>query len=249
MKIMENICYGTNNKDAQVLDLYLPEKNTFPVVIYFHGGGLIEGDKKNVFIEHLQKKGFAVISANYRMYPKAKYPDSIEDAASVVAWAYKNMPSYGTVQGYFVGGSSAGGYLTQMLCFDKNYLQAHGIDSDEITGYIMDAGQPTSHFNVLKEKGFDYRRVIIDETAPIYHISANRNYAPMLILTAENDMRNRAEQTALMISTLRHLGCDESKIDNRILLGYKHVGYVSDIDENGNSVFADIIYDFVMKRI
>lgn len=249
MKVIENICYASDKPDAQVLDLYLPDCNSFPVVIYFHGGGIVGGDKKESFLKHLQAKGVAVISANYRMYPDAKYPEFVEDAASVVAWAYKNMSTYGTIQGYFVGGSSAGGYLTQLLCFDKHYLQAHGIDSDEITGYIMDAGQPTAHFNVLKERGFDHRRVIIDETAPIYHITANRNYAPMLILTAENDMRNRAEQTALMISTLLHLGCDESKIDSRVMAGYKHVGYVTDIGENGNSVFADLIYEFVAKNI
>lgn len=247
MKLIENICYGVDNPEAQVLDLYLPDCEQFPVVIYFHGGGIIEGDKKEKFLSYLQEKGVAVISANYRMYPDAKYPDFIEDAASVVAWAHENMKSYGTVSGYYVGGSSAGGYLTQMLCFNKSYLAKHGIDADEVTGYIMDAGQPTAHFNVLKERGFDYRRVIIDETAPIYHITANRNYAPMLVITAENDMRNREEQTALMISTLLHLGCEKEKIVRRIMSGYKHVGYVNDIDEHGNSVFADLIYDFIAR--
>lgn len=249
MKILENICYGAEKPESQVLDLYLPDNDKFPVVIYFHGGGIIEGDKKEKFLHYLQEKGVAVISANYRMYPEAKYPEFIDDAASVVAWAYKNMTTYGSVQGIFVGGSSAGGYMTQMLCFDKSYLAKHDIDSDKVTGYIMDAGQPTAHFNVLKERGFDHRRVIIDETAPIYHITANRSYAPMLVITAEHDMRNREEQTNLMISTLLHLGCEESKIDRRVMPGYKHVGYVNDISEDGNSVFADLIYSFVSRNI
>ncbi len=249
MRVIENVCYRMEQPDAQVLDLYLPDCKRFPVMIYYHGGGIIEGDKKEKFLKYLQAKGVAVISANYRMYPHAKYPEFIEDAASVVAWAYKNMGSYGEVKGYFIGGSSAGGYLTQMLCFDKTYLAKHGIDSDNITGYVMDAGQPTSHFNVLKERGFDYRRVIIDETAPIYHITANRSYAPMLVITAEHDMRNREEQTTLMISTLMHLGCDAEKIDRRIMPGYKHVGYVNDITQEGRSVFADLIYEFVTNHI
>ena len=123
----------------------------------------------------------------------------------------------------------------------------HNIDSDSINGYIMDAGQPTAHFNVLKERGFDSRRVIIDETAPIYHITAGRNYAPMLIITAENDMRNRAEQTALMISTLKHLGCEEEKIDYRCVSGCKHVEYLNKTDDQGNNMFAEMIFDFVKK--
>ncbi len=249
MRIIENIYYTDKTEHDRSLDLYLPDADTFPVVIYFHGGGIVSGDKKEKFLSYLQKKGVAVISANYRLYPQAKYPDFICDAAAVVAWAYTNMPQYGTVKGYFVGGSSAGGYITQMLCFDKKYLACHGIDADKITGYIMDAGQPTSHFNVLKEKGIDSRRVIIDETAPIYHITADRDYAPMQILLAQRDMRNRAEQTALMISTLKHLGCSEDKIDFRVIPDCKHVEYVDKFDENGNSVFADLIYSFVCKYI
>lgn len=249
MKVIENISYTNAQLPLQVLDLYLPDCESFPVVIYFHGGGIVGGNKKERFLEYLQAKGVAVISANYRLYPDAAYPEFIRDAAAAVAWAYKHMPEYGEITGYFVGGSSAGGYLTQMLCFDKKYLKMHNIDSDQVTGYIMDAGQPTAHFNVLKERGIDSRRVIIDETAPIYHITANRDYAPMQIIVAENDMKNRAEQTALLISTLKHLGCEEEKIDFRFMPNCKHVEYVDQFDENGNSVFADLIYDFVSKHI
>ena len=247
MRIIEDIFYTSSNHIRQSLDLYLPDGDSFPVVVYFHGGGIVSGNKKQPFLESLQKKGVAVISANYRLYPEASYPDFIKDAAAAVAWAFKNMPNYGEITSYFVGGSSAGGYLTQMLCFDKKYLKMHNIDSDSITGYIMDAGQPTSHFNVLKERGIDSRRVIIDETAPIYHITAGRDYAPMQIIVAENDMKNRAEQTALMIGTLKHLGCPEDKIDYRLMPGYKHVEYLNKFDENGNNVFADLVLNFVKK--
>lgn len=249
MRVVKDIYYTSFNHPRQSLDLYLPDGDNFPVVIYFHGGGIVGGSKEEPFLADLQQRGVAVISANYRLYPEASYPDFIKDAAAVVAWAYKHMPEHGNITGYFVGGSSAGGYITQMLCFDKKYLKMHNIDSDSITGYIMDAGQPTAHFNVLKERGFDSRRVIIDETAPIYHITAGRNYAPMLIITAENDMRNRAEQTALMISTLKHLGCEEEKIDYRCVSGCKHVEYLNKTDDQGNNMFAEMIFDFVKKYV
>lgn len=134
-----------------------------------------------------------------------------------------------------------------LLCFDKKYLAMHKIDPDEITGYIMDGGQPTTHFNVLVERGFDQRRVVIDEAAPIYHITDGRNYPPMQIVVAENDRRNRNEQNALLVSTLKHFGVAEDRIDYRVMPGYKHVGYVRHITEDGKSVFADVVYDFVSK--
>lgn len=246
MKTIKNIFYTALKDKRQTLDLYLPEQETFPVFIYFHGGGFEGGDKAGYkFIPLLVNNGIAVISANYRLYPNAAFPDFIRDGAAAVAWAYKHMPNYGTVSGFFVGGSSAGGYLTQLLCFDKKYLKMHKIDSDSLNGYVMDAGQPTVHFNVLVERGLDRRRVVIDEAAPLYHICEGRNYAPMQIILAENDMKNRFEQTQLMISTLKHLGCEEEKIAYRVIPNCKHHQYVNQLDENGHSVFAKTISDFI----
>lgn len=254
MKIIQRIPYTNARLPEQYLDLCLPDAESFPVFIYFHGGGLMRKNPVSApaetrtlpgFAEHLLKNGVAVILAEYRCYPDARYPEFIIDAASVVAWAKNHLSEYGNVTKTFIGGSSAGGYLTQMLCFDKKYLGKHNIDPDTIDGYIMDAGQPTAHFNVLKERGFDSRRVIIDETAPMYHICAERNYPPMQIIVAEFDMRNRFEQTQLLISTLKHLGCPEEKIDYRFMPGCKHCEYRKHFDENGDNVLGKTMYEFI----
>ena len=128
-------------------------------------------------------------------------------------------------------------------------LGIHKIDSDTLAGYVMDAGQPTAHFNVLRERGIDSRRVIIDETAPIYHITRDRDYAPMQVIVAENDMINRNEQTALMISTLKHMGCPEERIDYRLVPGCKHVEYLKLFDENGENLFVKMVSEFVLKYV
>lgn len=248
MKILEDIYYTSYNHPRQSLDVHLPDQDKFPVFVYFHGGGITAGSKKQGWIPYLVEKGIAVVSCNYRLYPEAAYPDFLKDAAAAVAWAYNHMAEYGEVQGLFVGGSSAGGYITQMLAFDKKYLGIHKIDSDMLAGYVMDAGQPTAHFNVLRERGIDTRRVIIDETAPIYHITRNREYAPMQVIVAENDMMNRAEQTALMISTLKHMGCPEDKIDYRLVSGCKHVEYLKVFDDKGDNLFAKMVSEFILDN-
>ena len=248
MKKIENIYYTQSRIAAQSLDLYLPDRDVFPVLVYFHGGGLVRGDKAGaIFYEELQKKGIAVISANYRMYPEAAYPDFLKDAATVVAWAYKHMEEYGTVTDLFVGGSSAGGYITQMLCFDKKYLMLHDIDADSVSGYIMDAGQPTTHFNVLKERGIDSRRVIVDEAAPLYHVAAGRKYPPMQIIVSDHDMENRLEQTQLLVSTLKHFGCDMSRVDYRLMENCRHCQYTRRDDETFKGVFSQMICEFIEK--
>ena len=89
MKTILDISYG--QVPAQKLDMILPETETFPLFIYFHGGGLETGDKSQQedMKKFLTERGVAVISANYRMYPNADFPDFIEDAAAVVKGASK----------------------------------------------------------------------------------------------------------------------------------------------------------------
>lgn len=249
MRRIDNIDYVGRGNPEQVLDLYLPDAESFPVFIYFHGGGIEAGHKAgDFFFESLQKYGIAVISADYRMYPQAVYPEFIRDAASAVAWAKKHMGEYGKVTGIYVGGSSAGGYLTQMLCFDKRYLAVHQIDADAIDGYVMDAGHPTVHFNVLRERGIDSRRVIVDEAAPLYHIVAGRNYPRMQIIVSERDIPNRYAQTQLMIGTLEHMGADMSKIDYRYMENFSHCGYINVKNEEGKYIFAEMIREFIQNQ-
>lgn len=88
VRVMRNLTYQEKVGEAGKLDLYLPEgEKCIGLLIFFHGGGLEEGakeDHKGVY-EELAAKGIAVASANYRMYPAAKYPQYIEDAAKAVA--------------------------------------------------------------------------------------------------------------------------------------------------------------------
>lgn len=245
MKTIADVCYS--QKTDQYLDIHLPECDQFPVFLYFHGGGMVRGDKANnydLFIEHLTTRGIAVVSANYRMYPAAKYPEFLEDAAQAVAWVFANMKQYGEVTGIYVGGSSAGGYISQMLCFDKRYLARHGIAPMDIAGFIHDAGQPTCHFNVLRERGIDTRRVIVDESAPLYHIGVDETYPPMLIIVSDNDKQNRYEQTLLLVSTLKHFGHTE-KVTLQVMES-THCAYVRKADEQGQSIFGDLICRFIL---
>lgn len=245
MRKIDNVFYNTNGNVAQTLDIYLPDQNEFDVFVYFHGGGLESGDKSHgrIFVDHLLSKGIAVVSANYRMYPDAKYPDFIEDAASAVAWTYRNIGQHGKVKGIYVGGSSAGGYLSQMLCFDKSWLGKHGISPMDMAGFILDAGQLTCHFNVLRERNIDSRRVIVNEAAPLYHVGEDDSYPPMLIIVSDHDMKNRLEQTQLLISTLDHFGHAE-KVQCTVMNG-THCAYINAVDENGESVFGKIIFEYI----
>ena len=159
----------------------------------------------------------------------------------------KNIGKYGKIKGIYVGGSSAGGYISQMLCFDKTWLSKHEIKPTDIAGFIHDAGQPTCHFNVLHERGLDTRRVIIDESAPLYHVGESEQYPPMLIIVSDNDMQNRYEQTMLLVSTLKHFGHCEN-VQLKVMNG-KHCGYLRRTDENGDSILGKIVTEFIVSQL
>ena len=245
MKVLENIVYGADSA-TQILDVYLPDGDVSAVFLYFHGGGLEHGDKKTAskFAPYLTARGVGVVSANYRMYPDAKYPDFICDVAKAVAWTNGYMRRELHCQKLYVGGSSAGGYLTMMLCFDRRYLANEGLDNSAVAGYFHDAGQPTAHFNVLKYRGVDPRRIIVDETAPLYFIGMEEKYPPMRFVVSDNDMKNRYEQTMLVLSTLSHYGYEN--YDHAVMNG-KHCVYVCKMDENGESVFGNMVWNFIQK--
>lgn len=243
MKKIENIAYGSEDA-LQALDIYLPDTPVSAVVVYFHGGGLEVGDKacEEKEVSYLVERGVAFVNANYRMYPNAEYPDFIYDAAKAVAWANGYMRKELNCDKLYVSGGSAGGYISMMLCFDKKYLASVGLDNSVISGYFHDAGQPTAHFNVLKYKNIDPRRIIVDETAPLYYIGVEKEYPPMRFIVSDNDMENRYEQIMLTLSTLSHFGYE--KFDYVLMHG-THCEYGKKFDGNGQSIYMQMIYDFI----
>ena len=246
MKKIIDIEYGRD--EMQKLDIYLPDSDRFPVFLYFHGGGLECGDRKcdAGLYEYLVSNGIAVVTAEYRMYPSAKYPDFLEDAASATAWVLEHIREYGNVTGIYVGGSSAGGYLGQMLCFNKALLAKHDKSPLDIDGFVLDAGQPTSHYNILREKPIDTRRVIVDETAPLYYVGLDEKYTDMLIVVSDDDMPCRYEQTLTLVATLKNFGHTDN-VTLKVMHG-KHCAYVKKTDAEGNNVLGKIVHDYILKK-
>ena len=225
---MITLSYKTD--PACVLDLYEPEGIANPpVYVYFHGGGICGGDKAEgaALAEYLIAKGIAVASVNYRMYPAVRFPAFLEDAAAAVAFV-QNSGKFSYIT---VGGSSAGAYISMMLYFNKAYLTGAGVDPTVVRGYFFNSGQPTSHFYYLSfEKQMDSRRVLIDEAAPLYYLdkpfAEPLSEPELLIACAENDMINRPEQNAMMLTALKQFGFPKDKLTYKTYVGESHCSYL-----------------------
>ncbi len=132
-----------------------------------------------------------------------------------------------------------------MLCFCESLLNRVGMKPTEITGWIHDSGQPTKHFRVLKELGLDPKRIIVDETAPLYWVGTGSELpSKMLFLVSDNDVMNRYEQTILMMSTLRHFGVGEDIATLQVLHG-THCSHMEKIAKDGKNIFVKIVSEFI----
>ena len=242
MKKLSDIEYAS----GRLLDLYLPDTNHFPLYVFFHGGGLTAGDRSHAdyFAPELTEAGIAIASVEYRMYPEAKFPDYIDDAAASIAFMTSEIRKYGVYEKLIVGGSSAGGYLSMMLCFNDEYLNRVGMSPSQVDGWIHDAGQPTVHFTVLKNSGMDSRRVVVDERAPLYWIGPDKSYSRMLFLASDNDIPSRLEQTQLVLSTLRHFGVPEETFRLQIMHS-DHCRYCFDKTPEGKNIFSQVAIPFI----
>ncbi|CBL43784.1 alpha/beta hydrolase fold-3 protein [gamma proteobacterium HdN1] len=105
-----------------------------PMLVYFHGGGWCIGgaDTHEDFCLYIaERTNMAVVSVDYRLAPEHPYPLPVEDVIDAWQWIAEHAAMLGGDERYLlVGGDSAGGNLSAVLC-QQAYLR----------GFRMPAGQ------------------------------------------------------------------------------------------------------------
>jgi acetyl esterase/lipase len=178
------------------LDVYAPAGvGGFATVVWFHGGGLNSGNRH--VPDGFKEQGFAVVSADYRLSPRATAPAYIDDAAAAVAWTFHHIAEYGgNPQRIVVAGASAGAYLASLITLDPRWLASYGVDVRGIAGLISLTGQMITHFTVRQERGFSPFCAQIDDLAPFFHVRADA--PPVLLVTGDRELElfGRYEENA-----------------------------------------------------
>jgi acetyl esterase/lipase len=125
---LRDISYADDASRAHRLDIYRragPERPAAaPVLLYFHGGAWVMGDKREQgipMLEHLAERGFVCVTANYALSPKARWPRHVLDCKLALAWVKKHIAEYGGDPSLvFVSGGSAGGHLAALVALTAN---------------------------------------------------------------------------------------------------------------------------------
>jgi acetyl esterase/lipase len=201
-KTLKNVAYRGEIRESSYasercqLDLYYPGNGKqFPTVVWFHGGGLRNGNRS--IPDGLMNKHLGIVAVGYRLSPKAKVATILDDAAAAVAWTFNNINKYGGARRLiFISGHSAGGYITSMLGLNAKLLKAHNVDSNSIAGLIPYSGHAITHFTARAEQGIGDKQPIIDKFAPLFHVK--KDCPPMLLVTGDRELEllGRYEENA-----------------------------------------------------
>ena len=117
--VQPNLTYSTANNVELKLDLYLPQNTASPVplVMFFHGGGWVEGRKESAVLTLLPylEMGFAVANVAYRLGRVSPAPAAVEDTRCALRWLSRRAKEYKLDMSKVVlTGGSAGGHLALM---------------------------------------------------------------------------------------------------------------------------------------
>ena len=130
MKVENDIQYGIAVNDQSIeqtllMDMYYSEGSNSnekkPVVVLVHGGGFIEGDKKQALYvrmaERFAKAGYVSFSVNYRLITQGKInitvlDNAVSDLFAAIHWILMHSEEYGVDPNkIIIAGDSAGGAI------------------------------------------------------------------------------------------------------------------------------------------
>jgi acetyl esterase/lipase len=132
--INANVTYATANNVDLKLDVYRPkDTNMHPTMLFFHGGGMVGGNKEGSAFALLPflEKGWTVVNVEYRLAKISRAPASVEDGRCALRWVYQHAKDFNFDTSRIVTmGQSAGGNLAMLL----GYLPADSDFDRQCTG-------------------------------------------------------------------------------------------------------------------
>ncbi|WP_079638997.1 alpha/beta hydrolase [Sphingopyxis flava] len=213
-----------------LLDIWAPQgigaDERLPVVIFFYGGGWNKGEREHYGFagRALAEAGFVTVIPDYRLAPRAHWPDFLHDSAAAVAWAGTHIGSFGgDVDRIALMGHSAGAYNAVMLALDPQWLRGAGSDPAAIRGV---AGLAGPYDFLPMEKGGHADQAMgkvrpAEKTQPIAF--ARGDAPPLWLATGDEDETVRPRNSQNLVAAVQAAGGSACL---RIYQGVGHTGIV-----------------------
>ena len=207
------LAYGEGPR--QRLDVYKPRHAAkAPVLVFFYGGSWQRGsrDLYHFVGVSLAAQGIVTIVPDYSIFPPARFPTFVEDAARAVRFVRESAAQWGGDPTRLVlMGHSAGAYIAAMLSFDPQWVEQVGLNSQiDLAGFIGLAGP----YDFLPIESRTLRTIFgganRPETQPISFVTGKE--APSLLITPWRDRLVSPENSRRMVEKIHvHGGVAEER--------------------------------------
>jgi acetyl esterase/lipase len=220
-----DISYGPAGK-ANLLDIWrradLPAGSRAPVLLQIPGGAWTVGNKAGQaypLMSHLAEHGWLCVAINYRLSPRALWPDHMVDIKRAIAWIKSNIERYrGDPSFIAVTGGSAGGHLSALAALTPNdpLFQPGFEDTDTtVQAAVPFYGQYDLTEQHVRPETLDFweRKVLQQPIAtardmyvaasPIHRVTAQA--PPFFLLHGSNDVMLYPGQARAMAARLRDM--------------------------------------------
>jgi acetyl esterase/lipase len=220
-----DLSYGDHGRRNH-LDIWrradLPADAPAPVLVQVHGGAWTMGEKRgqaHPLMAHLAERGWVCVAINYRLSPRAHWPDHIVDVKRALAWTKANIADHGGDPSFVViTGGSAGGHLAALAAltpdlasFQPGFEDAdtsvaaavpfYGVyDFTNRDGSASRALVPFLERRVMRSALAD-DRAVWHEASPVSHVRPDA--PPFFVLHGTNDVLVPVEQARSFVRCLR----------------------------------------------
>lgn len=192
-----------------------------PTLVQVHGGGWVIGKKdqqgRPLMLE-MARRGWVCFAPNYRLSPRATWPDHVIDVKRAVAWVREHGAEYGADPGFLVlTGGSAGGHLVALaaLTADDPALQPGFEDADTSVqgcvpyyGVYDIEGETGTRAARLRHETLLSRLVMKTREPSVYRDAspiarAHADAPPFLVIHGRNDTLVPVQEARLLVERLR----------------------------------------------
>lgn len=226
VRVARAIPYVPDAGRRQQLDVYRQRSSVenAPVLFQVHGGGWVIGHKAQQarpLLYYMAARGWVCVSANYRLSPRAKWPDHLVDLKLALRWVRQHIAVYGGDPGFVVvTGGSAGGHLASILAlsandpsfqpgFEGTDTQVQGaVPIYGVYDFLNRGGQQPNYAGLRRylerlviQAPFDTARAIFDGASPLSRVHPDA--PPFLVIHGRNDSMVCVEEARLFVERLR----------------------------------------------
>lgn len=215
-----DVPYGDAEGKDNLLDAYYPDNHNSntKVIVYIHGGSWNRGDKsefpKQLIDELVGKKGYMVVSINYRLVKEGKnlFPAQIEDVKKAITFLSSKAKRYGFNGNEFaLMGGSAGAHLAMLYAYKhdpnkqvKTVVNLWG--PTDLTDKAVRADGSDANNTVIRFLGeADPKAQICIDASPLLHLT-KESAVPTLSFHGVEDPLVHVSQAENLHKKLQSLG-------------------------------------------